>query len=251
MEAGVLSDPGQTGPRHVAIVMDGNGRWAKQRKRPRVFGHRKGAKSVRAAIRGAMLAGVEVLTLFAFSSENWKRPLREVNYLMGLFFNVLESELAELCERDIRLRIIGDTSVFDVPLQQRIEKAIASTAHCQTLELVIAANYGGQWDIAQAAQKLARSVQAGDIQPEQITPEALSKHIQMADLPLPDLLIRTGGEQRISNFLLWQLAYSEFYFTPVLWPDFDEQSFADAVAEYQSRQRRFGMTSAQVEKNNA
>ncbi|MDV2858205.1 polyprenyl diphosphate synthase [Oceanimonas sp. CAM02] len=233
-------------PRHVAIIMDGNGRWAEQRGKFRVSGHKAGVKSVRAAVTFGYKLGLDALTLFAFSSENWRRPEEEVSALMSLFIAVLGSEVRKLHHNNIRLRIIGDRSAFAPHLQRKIDDAERLTANNTGLTLNIAANYGGRWDITQAARLLAEQVAGGELKAEDITEEQLDKHIQMAELAPVDLLIRTGGEQRISNFLLWQLAYAEFYFTPVLWPDFGEDSFSEAIAAFVSRERRFGCTGAQI-----
>ena len=230
-------------PRHIAIIMDGNGRWAKQRLLPRVAGHRRGVETVRATVRACIERGVEFLTLFAFSSENWRRPPDEVSILMQLFLRALEQEVSKLDENGIRFRVIGDTSRFEPRIRALIEAGEALTAKHQRLTLTIAANYGGRWDIAQAARKLiaARPEAASGFEPE-----ALEPYLSMAYAPEPDLFIRTGGEQRISNFLLWQLAYTEFYFTDLLWPDFDMKALDAAIVSYQQRERRFGRTSEQV-----
>ncbi|MEO8741159.1 MAG: polyprenyl diphosphate synthase [Casimicrobiaceae bacterium] len=231
-------------PRHIAIIMDGNGRWAKQRHLPRVAGHRKGVESVRSVVRACIECGVEYLTLFAFSSENWRRPPDEVSILMQLFIRALEQEVAKLDENGIRFRVIGDTSRFETRIRELITDGERRTAHNRRLTLTVAANYGGRWDIAQAAQKLIAA------QPEAakgFTPEALDPHLAMAYAPEPDLFIRTGGEQRISNFLLWQLAYTELFFTDLLWPDFNGKALDAAIASYQKRERRFGRTSEQLQ----
>lgn len=233
-------------PRHIAIVMDGNGRWAQKRFLPRVAGHRAGVAAVRRAVQMCLDFEIEYLTLFAFSSENWMRPATEVNELMSLFLTLLEKEVHKLNENNIQLKIIGDVSKFNPRLQQTILNAENLTANNTKLTLVIAANYGGRWDITQAAKKLADAVGAGEMTLDQITSQALSDNLSTAKIPEPDLLIRTSGEQRISNFLLWQLAYSELYFVPVLWPDFAEQHFKNALDFYASRERRFGFTSEQL-----
>lgn len=234
-------------PRHVAIIMDGNNRWAKKRLLPGVAGHKAGVDAVRAVIEVCAEAKVEVLTLFAFSSENWQRPAEEVGALMELFLSALRRETRRLDENDISLRIIGDRSRFHPELQAAMRDAEQRTAGNDRFILQIAANYGGQWDIAQAAQRLAREVQAGHMQPEDITPGLLQACLSTGDLPLPDLCIRTGGERRISNFLLWQLAYAELYFSDLFWPDFKHDAMRAALADFASRQRRFGRTSEQVE----
>ncbi|MCK9529728.1 MAG: polyprenyl diphosphate synthase [Gammaproteobacteria bacterium] len=234
-------------PRHVAMIMDGNGRWARRRFLPRFAGHKAGLETVRAMVRACLEKGIGTLTLFAFSSENWRRPPEEVGLLMNLFLTALECEVAKLNEYGVQLRVIGDRSAFSEELQARIAAAEALTAQNHALVLVIAANYGGRWDVSQAARKLAAAVQAGTLDPAAITSERLAAELSLADLPEPDLFIRTGGEQRISNFLLWQLAYTELYFTPILWPDFDAAAFAEALASFATRQRRFGRTGEQVE----
>jgi len=234
-------------PRHIAIIMDGNGRWAKQRFLPRTAGHRAGVSSVRKTVEFCAKRGVEALTLFAFSSENWRRPAQEVSVLMGLFLTTLEKETDKLHQNNVRLRVIGDRSAFSTELQDRIAAAELMTAANDGLNLNIAANYGGRWDIVQAAQRLARQVEDGHLGAGDITPALFESQLELANLPEPDLFIRTGGEQRISNFLLWQLAYTELYFSASLWPDFDEQELDAAIRDYASRQRRFGYTGEQVE----
>lgn len=233
-------------PRHVAIIMDGNNRWAKKRLLPGVAGHKAGVDAVRAVIEVCAEAGVEVLTLFAFSSENWQRPAEEVSALMELFLSALRREAKKLNANDISLRIIGDRSRFHPELQAAMREAEAQTAGDKRFVLQVAANYGGQWDIAQAAQRLAREVQGGHLRAEDITPQLLQSCLVTCDLPLPDLCIRTGGEHRISNFLLWQLAYTELYFSDLYWPDFKHDAMRKALADFASRQRRFGKTSDQV-----
>jgi len=236
-------------PRHVAIIMDGNGRWARRRMLPRVAGHRKGVEAVRTTIRAASERGIEYLTLFAFSSENWRRPQDEVKVLMELFLRALDQEVARLHENGIRFRVIGDISRFDAAIRERIAAGEALTAHNARLTLTIAANYGGRWDIAQAARRhYAEHPEA--LAPEApLDPEALAPYLAMAYAPEPDLFIRTGGEQRISNFLLWQLAYTELYFTDLLWPDFDAGVLDAAIASFGGRERRFGRTSEQVQES--
>ena len=233
----------RTVPRHVAIIMDGNGRWAKQRLLPRVAGHRKGVEAVRATVRACIGRGVEFLTLFAFSSENWRRPADEVSILMQLFLRTLEQEVAKLHENDIRFKVVGDTAPFEPKIRELIAAGEALTAGNPRLTLTIAANYGGRWDIAQAVRRL---IAAQPDAAQGFQPEALEPFLSMAYAPEPDLFIRTGGEQRISNFLLWQLAYSEFYFTDLLWPDFDAAALDAAIASYQRRERRYGRTSEQL-----
>jgi undecaprenyl diphosphate synthase len=231
-------------PRHIAVIMDGNGRWAKQRLLPRVAGHRKGVESVRAAVRACVEHGVEFLTLFAFSSENWRRPADEVSILMQLFVRALEQEVSKLDSNEIRFKVIGDTSRFEPRIRDLISAGEAITADNSRLTLTVAANYGGRWDIAQAVRKLIAANPEAALGFE---PDALDPHLSLAFAPEPDLFIRTGGEQRISNFLLWQLAYTEFYFTDMLWPDFDAAAMSAAISSYEGRERRFGRTSEQVQ----
>lgn len=230
-------------PQHVAVIMDGNGRWAKKRFLPRVAGHVKGVELVREMVRSCLERGIRYLTLFAFSSENWRRPQDEVTLLMQLFVKALEQEVEKLDRNGVRLRVVGDLSRFEPRLQALIREAEARTAGNSALELSIAANYGGRWDIMQAVNRLATSA------PEKLgawTEADLEPHLAMHFAPEPDLFIRTGGEERISNFLLWQLAYTEFFFTPTLWPDFNAAEFDKAIASYQRRERRFGRTSEQL-----
>ncbi|MBY4675647.1 isoprenyl transferase [Marinobacterium arenosum] len=234
-------------PRHIAIIMDGNNRWAKARKLPGIAGHKAGVDAVREVIRGCIELGVEALTLFAFSSENWRRPPLEVKALMELFKLALDHEAKKLHKNNIRLRVLGDLSAFSDGLQRRIAAAEALTAGNTGLQLNIAANYGGRWDIVQAARKLAQRCADGGLQVEQIDESLFAGQLSTDGLPEPDLCIRTGGEQRVSNFLIWQFAYAEFYFTDTYWPDFDRQALRASVLDYCSRQRRFGRTSEQVE----
>jgi undecaprenyl diphosphate synthase len=229
-------------PRHIAIIMDGNGRWAKRRLMPRVAGHRKGVEALRGVIRACAERGVTHLTVFAFSSENWRRPQEEVTLLMELFLRALENEVARLHENDIRFRVIGELSGFSERIQTLIRDAEALTRDNSRLTFTVAANYGGRWDIVQAVKKLM----AAAVTPEEVDEAALMQHLSMADMPEPDLFIRTGGEQRISNFLLWQLAYTELYFTETLWPDFDAAALDAAIVSFRTRERRFGRTSEQV-----
>ena len=233
-------------PRHVAIVMDGNGRWATYRHLPRAAGHREGVKSARRIVEACARSGVQVLTLFAFSSENWKRPRAEVNLLLKLFLTALRSEVKRLVESDVRLRFIGERGAFPEKLRRSIDQAEFDTAHCQGLDLVVAVNYGGRWDIVRAARSLAEEAASGRLDPTAIDMEAFHRHTSIADLPEPDLLIRTGGEFRISNFLLWQMAYTELYFTDCLWPDFGPSALELAFADFAGRQRRFGFTAEQL-----
>ena len=230
-------------PRHVAIIMDGNGRWAKQRRLPRFAGHRRGVEAVRATVKACAERGVGFLTLFAFSSENWRRPPEEVALLMQLFLGALENEVQKLHRNGIQLRLIGDQSRFDPKIRALIAQGEQLTAANSGLTLTIAANYGGRWDILQALSRLMREhpeAAAG------FAEEALAPYLSMSYAPEPDLFIRTGGEQRVSNFLLWQLAYTELYFTDTLWPDFDAAALESAFASYRQRERRFGRTSEQL-----
>ena len=231
-------------PRHVAIIMDGNGRWAKQRFLPRIAGHRRGVENVRSTVRACAEKGIEFLTLFAFSSENWRRPAEEVSFLMQLFVNALEQEVVKLHNDNIRFKVIGDLSRFEPRLRQLIADAEQGTRDNTRLTLTVAANYGGRWDMMQAVVRmlehqphLARGFAETDLLP----------YLSLAYAPEPDLFIRTGGEQRISNFLLWQLAYTELYFTDTLWPDFDIAAMEQAIASYQQRERRYGRTSEQLQ----
>ncbi|CCQ09620.1 Undecaprenyl pyrophosphate synthetase [Pseudoalteromonas luteoviolacea B = ATCC 29581] len=236
----------QSLPKHIAIIMDGNGRWAQARNHPRVYGHKKGVDAVRSAVQFCSKLGVSSLTLFAFSSENWRRPEDEVSTLMELFLFVLTKEVKKLHKNNVKLTIIGDLSKFPANLQQKVIDGETLTRDNTGLHLNIAANYGGRWDITHAAAELAKEVAEGKLRPSEITEDAISKKLSMAEQPELDLLIRTGGDLRISNFLLWQAAYAELYFTQTLWPDFDEAAFAEAIACYVSRERRFGCTGEQI-----
>jgi len=233
-------------PRHVAIIMDGNNRWAKAHRLTGVAGHKAGVNAVRAVVETCAREGVEVLTLFAFSSENWRRPKDEVSALMRLFLFALEREVRKLHRNNIRLRIIGDRSAFSDALQERMEKAETLTRDNTRMTLVIAANYGGHWDIAQATRQVAEKVRQGQLEPGDITDDLIQQHLCIGDLPMPDLMIRTAGEQRISNFLLWHLAYTEFYFSPVFWPDFKDEEMQKALHAYAGRKSRFGQTDDQI-----
>ncbi len=241
-----MPSPTASAPRHVAIIMDGNNRWAKKRFLPGIAGHKAGVKAVREVIETCADAGVEVLTLFAFSSENWKRPADEVSALMELFMAALRREVNKLDSNGIRLKILGELSRFHPDLQAAIARAEQQTAENTRFTLQIAANYGGRWDIAQAAQHLAQQVKDGQLEPQQISEALINQHLVTHNGPEPDLLIRTGGEQRISNFLLWQMAYTEFYFTDLYWPDFKRQAMQDALDSFTTRERRFGRTSEQL-----
>ncbi len=236
-------------PKHVAIIMDGNNRWAKARKQLGVSGHKAGVESVRAVVQTCAEAGVEVLTLFAFSSENWRRPKDEVGALMKLFLLALQREVKKLHKNNIRLRIIGERSQFSQVLQEHMAKAERLTEHNTAMTLVIAANYGGQWDLVQASRSLAEKVKQGVLQPEDINESALQAELCLGEYPMPDLLIRTAGEQRISNFMLWQMAYTEFYFSDLYWPDFQHEQMRAALEAYATRRRRFGQTDEQVEQS--
>ena len=238
--------PPERWPRHIAIIMDGNGRWAQARMQPRSFGHRAGVRAVRNAVEFCLRHRVAVLTLFAFSSENWSRPASEVNALMGLFLRALEREVDELHSNGARLRFIGDIDAFPPELAQRMRAAAHRTSANRALTLNIAVNYGGRWDIAQAARVIAIEAAAGRIDPHAVDTELVAKRLSLADVPDPDLFIRTGGDHRVSNFLLWQIAYAELFFSDVLWPDFGHEHLTAAVREYARRERRFGKTSAQV-----
>ena len=233
-------------PRHVALIMDGNGRWATARHLPRVAGHSRGVDAVRAVIEQAGRRGVEFVTLFAFSSENWKRPQDEVSTLMRLFVTALQKEVGRLGENGVRLRVVGDLAAFDPPLQALIGDAERQTMHNSRLQLTICASYGGRWDMVQAVRSLIDQAADPRELAQSLTERQLASHLGLSFAPDPDLLIRTGGEQRISNFLLWQCAYSELYFTHTLWPDFDQAAFDAALAWFATRERRFGQTSAQV-----
>lgn len=229
-------------PRHIAIIMDGNGRWATKRFMPRVAGHGKGVEAVRTIVEACVRRGVEYLTLFAFSSENWRRPADEVSLLMRLFVTALEREVSKMHANDIRLKVVGDLSRFDPKLQELIANAQRRTANNTRLTVTICANYGGRWDIMQAIKKMVvANPGVSDFSEEQ-----LASHLSMAYAPEPDLFIRTGGEERVSNFLLWQMAYTEFYFTDTFWPDFDAAELDKAIVSYQQRERRFGRTSEQL-----
>ena len=233
-------------PQHVAIIMDGNGRWAQLQGKGRVSGHRAGVESVRAVVASARKSNVKALTLFAFSSENWQRPEKEVSVLMDLFMYVLTKEVKRLHKHNIRFQVIGDLSRFSEKLQRNIAKSEQLTADNTGLVLSVAANYGGRWDIAQAAKKLASDVQQGTMTLDDINEQTLNAQTCLADLPTLDLLIRTGGDYRISNFLLWQAAYAELYFTDILWPDFNEAQFEQAINCFDQRERRFGKTGEQA-----
>ena len=228
-------------PQHVAIIMDGNGRWAKQHGKERIFGHAQGVESVRCVVKAAIRHGVRYLTLFAFSTENWGRPTDEINALMDIFCRNIVVEAPELRQQGVRLRIIGDTQALNDEMRGKIAEAEAETAECNRLVLNIALNYSARWELTEVARSIARDVAAGRLTPEAITPDSINARLATAPCPDPDLVIRTSGEYRLSNFLLWQSAYSELYFTDVLWPDFDEAEFDKAIDNFRLRDRRFGL----------
>ncbi len=234
-------------PQHIVVILDGNGRWAEQRHSPRIAGHRAGVETVRKVVQDCSRLKIQALTVFAFSSENWRRPEKEVGFLMDLFLTALNKEVNKLHENNIKIRFIGDTSAFNDKLQKRIGDSEYLTRNNTGLALNIAVNYGGQWDITQAMKKIAVQIENKELSSSEITAETISRNICLSDLPEPDLFIRTGGEQRISNFLIWQLAYTELYFTDLLWPDFNRDELFAAIKTFANRQRRFGQTSAQVE----
>ena len=233
-------------PRHIAIIMDGNNRWAKQRGHLGISGHKAGVEAVRDVVTVCVEQKIEVLTLFAFSSENWRRPEDEVTALMRLFLFALQREVKKLDKNNVRLKIIGNRSQFSTILQEHMEKSEALTANNTGLTLVVAANYGGQWDIVESTKAIAEKVKSGSISVEDINEEMFQSHVQLNELPMPDLMIRTAGEQRISNFMLWQLAYAEFYFSELYWPDFRSTQMLEAIDAYSQRKRRFGQTDDQI-----
>jgi len=234
-------------PRHIAIIMDGNNRWAKQNKLMGIAGHKAGVDAVREIVKASAESKIEVLTLFAFSSENWRRPAEEVGALMKLFLFALKREVKKIHKNNIRLQIIGDRGQFSQILQDHMLKAEQLTVNNTGLRLVVAANYGGHWDIVQSVKILANKVKSGELEPENITEDLVQAHISLSDLPMPDLMIRTAGEKRISNFMLWQLAYTEFYFSDLYWPDFRSEQLLEAIEAYSLRKRRFGQTDDQLE----
>lgn len=238
-------------PAHIAIVMDGNGRWAEQRSRPRTMGHQAGLKALRRIVAHCGKRGIPELTVFAFSSENWNRPQNEVSRLMDLFMRALDKEVTELHENAVQVAFIGELEIFAPDLQQRIQRAVALTRSNTRMRLNVAVNYGGRWDIVQAARSLAEKVAQGAIQPQSIDEAMFRQHLMLASRPDPDLFIRTGGEQRISNFLLWQCAYTEFYFSPQLWPDFTPQCLDQAMEDFALRERRFGRIGKQTRRSDA
>lgn len=233
-------------PKHVAIIMDGNGRWAKERGRPRVFGHKNGVKAVRASAEAAAELGVKHLTLYAFSTENWNRPRLEVQALMALLVETVKSEMATLNKNNIRLEAIGDLDKLPSTSFKALVKGMEQTKDNQRMKLILALNYSARWDIIQATKSIAHSVKSGMFQPEEIDEALFEQHLSTKDYPDPELMIRTSGETRISNFLLWQLAYAELYFTPIFWPEFRKENFYKAIIDFQKRERRFGKTSEQL-----
>ncbi len=245
-----MTEDSQQVPKHIAIIMDGNGRWAKSRHQSRFMGHRAGVKSVEKIVKHCVKCEVEVLSLFAFSSENWRRPTKEVSLLMELFAVALKQQTKRIHKNNTRLRVIGDISKFSKSLQKQIEEAETITENNTGLTINVAANYGGRWDITRSVKQLAERVMEGSLKLEDITEQQITQGLITADLPEPDLFIRTGGEQRVSNFMLWQMAYTEFYFTDTLWPDFDEQVLDTAIASFNQRERRFGKTSEQLKECN-
>lgn len=236
-------------PRHIAVIMDGSGRWAQQRHLPRIAGHKTGVEAVRRIVRACSDQGIGVLSLFTFSSENWRRPRKEVALLMDLFRATIEREVEQLHRNNVRLLFIGERMACSEKMRENVAAAEQLTGNNTGLVLVIAVNYGGRWDITQAVKKIAGKVVAGDLATADITPELFASHLSLNNLPEPDLFIRTGGEQRVSNFLLWHLAYTELYFTDILWPDFDNQALTQAILSFSGRQRRFGKTGEQVEQS--
>lgn len=237
-------------PRHVAVIMDGNGRWAAQRGNNRVFGHERGVEAVRSSIKAAAEIGVDYLTLYAFSTENWKRPKFEVDALMKLLVRVIKSEAEELHRNNVRLKVIGDNSNLPVRVEREVNKIIDRLSKNTGLTVVMALSYSSHWEIINAVKLIAADVKKGKINPEDISRDVFDNYLATAEIPDPELMIRTSGETRLSNFLLWQLAYSELYFTPKLWPDFSKEDFFQAICDYQQRERRFGKTSEQIKKPN-
>ena len=233
-------------PKHIAIIMDGNGRWAKKRALPRVVGHEYGVKSVRTVAETAARLGVKYLTLYTFSTENWNRPQLEVKAIMALLVRTIRKEVATLQKNNIRLRTIGDIEALPKEAYNELQEAMSLTANNDSMDLVLALNYSARWDIVQATKKIAESVQDGSIKVEDINEKIISASLNTGSLPEPDLLIRTSGEFRISNFMLWEMAYGEFYFTDIYWPEFDQEAFYKAIVDYQKRERRFGKTSDQI-----
>lgn len=233
-------------PRHVAIIMDGNGRWAKAKGQERTCGHEQGVTSVRNVIREANALGIKYLTLYAFSTENWNRPQHEVDVLMGLIVMAMSRELPEMLENNVRMRIIGDITRLPQDARDTLDQCVAATAHCTGLNMILALSYSSRWEITEAVRAISQKVASGELSAADINDDTVSQHLATAEFPDPDLLIRTGGDIRVSNYLLWQIAYSELYFTPTLWPDFDGNALREAVAEYQRRERRYGRISEQL-----
>ncbi len=233
-------------PRHVAVIMDGNGRWAELHGNDRIYGHRQGVDAVRSIVEGAGEIGVEYLTLYAFSTENWDRPKEEVNALMSLLVDAIVKEIDNLNEKNVRMRVIGNIGSFPEYVQTKLMEAIENTSDNTGLNLILALSYSGRWDILQAVKQIADKLTSGRLQENKINESVFMSHLSTAGIPDPELLIRTSGENRISNFLLWQIAYSEFYFTPILWPDFRKENLFEAIADFQRRERRFGKTSEQI-----
>ncbi len=241
-----LLDPNRI-PGHIAIIMDGNGRWAKRHGKPRIYGHQQGVESVRTIVEACREFGVKYLTIYAFSTENWNRPLQEVNALMELLIRTIGKETPELNSKNVRIRMIGDMSSLPQDCRVQLNDAMALTAQNEALQLVLALSYSGRWEIKNALQSIAAKVQAGVLNPAEIDEQLIAAHLATSEIPDPELIIRTSGEYRISNYLLWQSAYAEFYFTETLWPDFDRDAFVKALLEYQGRERRFGKISEQIQ----
>lgn len=241
-----LLDPNRI-PGHIAIIMDGNGRWAKRHGKPRIYGHQQGVESVRTIVEACREFGVKYLTIYAFSTENWNRPLQEVNALMELLIRIIGKETPELNSKNVRIRMIGDMSSLPQDCRVQLNDAMALTAQNEALQLVLALSYSGRWEIKNALQSIAAKVQAGVLNPAEIDEQLIAAHLATSEIPDPELIIRTSGEYRISNYLLWQSAYAEFYFTETLWPDFDRDAFVKALLEYQGRERRFGKISEQIQ----
>jgi len=233
-------------PRHVAVIMDGNGRWAELHGNDRIFGHRQGVDAVRSVVEGAGEAGIEYLTLYAFSTENWDRPKEEVDALMSLLVNAIVQETNHLKEKNVKMLAIGNLASLPPDVQSKLDEAVQSTSSNTGLQLVLALSYSGRWEILEAVKKIVREVQSGEMIENQINESVFATHLSTSGIPDPELLIRTSGEYRVSNFLLWQIAYSEFYFTPILWPDFRKENLFEAIADFQRRERRFGKTSEQI-----
>jgi undecaprenyl diphosphate synthase len=233
-------------PKHVALIMDGNGRWAQKRGNNRIFGHKNGAKAVRETTEAAAELGISFLTFYAFSTENWKRPKKEVDALMSLLISHINTETKTLIKNNVRLTVIGEVSSLPIRVREKLMKAIESTSHCNGVTVNLALSYSSRWEITEAVKRIAREVQNNQIEIDKIDQLYITKNLETADMPDPELLIRTSGEFRISNFLLWQIAYTELYFTEVLWPDFNKEEFYKAIYDYQNRERRFGKTSEQV-----